>query len=228
MSNPEDRFDAAMSRRLAQLGAMPVDTSRLEKAVRAQIGAPVASPNFAWRKQIYRSLAALAASLIFVALIGMAFFQNRPAQASSDLMLQLHRDIVAGKIPAKSEDSFEDVNKDFSAFSKNGPQVMSPDAQVMGCCMPNVGNKQVFCVLLKEANTPVTLTIADLDAVKPSTAATVMYKGEAFHVQRSAELTMVTVDRGHHRLCLIGQLPAEKLMSLTDNLKTDVPQTPNP
>ena len=33
-----DKFEAAISRRLAKLGAMPVDTSHLERAVRAEIG----------------------------------------------------------------------------------------------------------------------------------------------------------------------------------------------
>ena len=42
--------------------------------------------------------------------------------------------------------------------------------------------------------------------------------GWTFHVQ-AGELNMVMVDRGTHRICLIGALPAEKLMGLTDQLK---------
>ena len=219
MSNPEDRFDAAMSRRLAQLGAMPVDTSHLDKAVRAQIGAPASTRNVLWRKKIYRSFAAVAASLIFVAIIGMAFFQNRPALASSDMMLQLHRDIVAGKISVMPVDSVDDVNQAFATFGHGGMKIQAPDMHVMSCCLKNVGSKEVYCVRLDEKNVPVTLTIADLDAVAALPGAPVMHHGEAFHVTSSDQLKMVTVDRGHFRICLIGELSAEQLMSLTDDLK---------
>jgi hypothetical protein len=207
-----DNFDQALTKRLAKLGAMPVDTSRLDRALRAQIAAPAAP-----RYRLFRSLAAIAASLILIALVGMALFQDRPVQASA--MLQMHRDIVAGKIETMKVDSVADVNAAFAAFGTGGIKMNAPQMHVDACCMQNLGGKQVYCVLLNEANTPVTLTIADLDAVKPLSSAPVMHNGEAFCVQSSAELNMITVDRGHYRVCLIGQLPPEKLMTLTDTLK---------
>ncbi len=212
-----DKFEAAISRRLAKLGAMPVDTSHLERAVRAEIGAPSSSVP---RYRLFRSIAGIAASLILVALVGLALLQNRPAQAAPELMLQLHRDMVSGKIPSMQVDSVDDVNKAFAAFGQGDVQLAAPpEMQLMACCMQDVGNKKVACILLKEQNLPVTLTVADLDALRPLASPPVTHNGEVFYVQTSGELNMITVDRGPHRICLIGQLPAEKLMNLTANLK---------
>ena len=211
-----DTFDQALAKRLAKLSTMPVDTSRLDRALRAALAPAVP----ARQRGIFRSLAAIAASVIFALLVGMAFLQNRPAQAAPDLMLQLHRDLVSGRIASMQVDSVDDVNQAFAAFGQAGVKMEAPpDTQLMACCLKDVGSKKVACILLQDQGTPVTLTVADLDAVRPLDAPPVLYHGETFHVQTGGDLNMITVDRGQHRICLIGALPAEKLMALTDNLK---------
>lgn len=136
------------------------------------------------------------------------------------MMMQLHRDLVSGKTMAMEVDTVEKVNKAFAAFGQEGVTVSAPpEMEFMKCCLQDVGNKKVACILLKEGNTAVTLTVADLDAVKTNMGAGVKHNGEDFHVVTAAELTMVTVDRGGHRICLIGELAAEKLMGLSDKLK---------
>jgi hypothetical protein len=214
---PDNAFDQAVSRRLARLSHMPVDTSSLERAVRAQVG----SPRLSWRR-ILRPIVAIAASLLFMAIVGVALLQNRSVQASADLMAQMHRDIVSGKVPTMRVDSIDDVNKMFAAFSANLPTLSTPpDTHLMSCCMRDIDGKgkRVGCVLLNDGGTPVTLTVADIQIVKPLVSDPVMHNGEAFHVQSSNELNMVMVDRGQHRICLIGQLPPEKLMTISDSLK---------
>ena len=135
-------------------------------------------------------------------------------------MLQLHRDLVSGRIASMQVDSVDDVNQAFAAFGQAGVKMEAPpDTQLMACCLKDVGHKKVACILLQDQGTPVTLTVADLDAVRPLDAPPVLYHGETFHVQTGGDLNMITVDRGQHRICLIGALPAEKLMALTDNLK---------
>ena len=214
----ENDFDQALSRRLAKLSTLPVDTSRLDRALREQIGLSTAKPA-AWNRYL-RPFAAIAASLILIAIVGFALLQNRPAQASTDVMLQMHRDIVANKITTMKVDSIAEVNTAFAAFQAGMPKLNEiPEAQAMSCCMQDVGNRKVGCVLLNNGTTPVTLTMADLDVVKPLTSEPVMHNGEAFHVRTSADLNMVTVDRGQHRICLIGAMPTDKLIALTDSLK---------
>lgn len=213
----EDEFDRAMSRRLATLGGMPVDTSHVDRAVRAQITALHGS--FAGR--FLRPIVTIAASLFIVIAVGIALVQNRPALASAEVMMQMHRDIVSGRVPTMQVDSMDDVNKAFAAFSAGLPTLNAPpEAHMMACCMRDVGNKKVGCVLLNDAGgAKVTLAIADIDAVRPLNTPPVEHNGEIFHVQTSGDLHMVTADRGHHRVCLIGELPVERLMALSDGVK---------
>lgn len=167
--------------------------------------------------RFWRPFAAVAAGLVLVAIVGMALLTGRPAQASE--MVQLHRDIVSGKVHTMPVDSVQEVNDAFAAFGKNGVKIEAPQMAVMSCCMQQVGSRQVYCVLMKEEGVPVTLTIADAGAVEGAKSPAVMHKGAEFHVEVSGELTMVTTERGGRRVCLIGALPAERLMGLAEGLK---------
>jgi hypothetical protein len=221
--------EAVKARLMADKNESKTDINEIETGIPAQIlisqrqgnlktDSPNDMPARVFRfPRLWRTAVGIAASIVLVAIVGMTLLQSRPAQAS--LMVQLHRDIVAGKIPTMKVESLAEVNAAFAAFGEHGIQMNAPDMHVMSCCMQNVGNKQVYCVLLNEGHVPVTLTIADLSAVSAAGGAAVAHNGEAFHVAASAELTMVTVDRGGHRLCLIGALPAEKLMGLAEGLK---------
>ena len=222
MSLPQSEhegMDQAVAGRRGKLGGMPVDTSRLDAAVRAEIGVKnVKEVNQGWR--ILRPLSAMAASLVLVAVLAVALMQGRPAVASPAIMAQMHRDIVSGQVPTMRADSLDDVNKAFAAFASGLPTLNAPSEMLpMACCMRNVGNKKVACVLLNDGGTPVTLAVADLGAVETPVSAPVTHKGGSFYVQNSGELNMVMLDRKGHRICLIGNLSPERLMALTDGLK---------
>jgi hypothetical protein len=218
-----DPFDEALSRRLAGLSAMPVDTSALDRALAAQLPPPPgraapAAPARSWSRTI-RPMAAVAASVLVMVTVILAM-QGRTVRASADVMAQMHRDIVAGRVPTMKADSIEKANAAFKAFGTDLPTLAQPpEAHAMACCMRNVGAHRVACVLLDSAGTPVTVAVAPADAVDTGPAASVAFHGQSFRVQKSAELTMVTLDRGRTRICLIGALPAERLMGLSGELK---------
>jgi hypothetical protein len=167
--------------------------------------------------RFWRPWAAVAAGLVLVAIVGMALLQGRAAQASE--MVQLHRDIVSGKVHTMPVESVAEVNEAFAAFGKNGVKIEAPQMAVMSCCMQQVGSRQVYCVLLKEEGVPVTLTIADAGAVEAAKSPAVMHKGVEYHVEAAGDLTMVTTERGGRRVCLIGALAAERLMGLAEGLR---------
>jgi hypothetical protein len=232
-----EAFEAALGRRLGKLSTLPVEMEGIEREVQRQVaGIKVQAPGQEHEvfgagsgaaevgaARVYRfprrwrTVVGIAASIALVAIVGLALLQSRPAEASQ--MVQLHRDIVAGKIATMKVDSIAEVNEAFAAFGRHGIRMSAPEMHVMACCMQNVGNKQVYCVLLNDGGVPVTLTIAELGAVQAARGRVVMRNGEAFHLATSAELTMVTVDRGGLRLCLIGAAAAERLMGLTEGLR---------
>jgi hypothetical protein len=219
MNNPS--LENALKNRLSKLGSMPVEMTEIERRVAAEIQNESPSTRQT-RSTVYRFPRAwrlavgIAASIVVVAILSLAIFQARPAEAA--LMMQLHRDIVSGKVATMKVDSLTEVNEAFKAFGRQGLQMSAPNLHVMSCCMQNVDRKQVYCVLLNEGGVPVTLVIADVDAVESARGDTVTYKGESFHKTQSSDLTMITVDRQKLRFCLIGAVPAERLMELTRGL----------
>ena len=144
--------------------------------------------------------------------------------ASTSQMVQLHEDLVSGKTPAMQVDSIGAANKVLSAQSAGSPQVPNmPADHVMACCMKSVKDKKVACVLLEDAGVPLTLTVANAADMSLPTSPTVNRGGVVFHVQSYSQpkgtLNMVMAERNGHWICLIGSIPAEKLMDIASQIR---------
>ncbi len=210
-----DPIDELIGKRLARLGSEPVDTTNLDKLIRAEI--PQSKP--LWFR-VARPLAAVAAGLIVVIVAVTMFFSSQQALASPADMAQMHRDMVFGKIATMKVDSMDEANKAIAAMVGNFPQLSEPpETHTMACCMRNVGDKKVACVLLNNGNTPVTLTVAKTEDVKKPGGTPTVREGQTFYVQTFDKLNMVMCNRQQHWICLIGELPPDKLMELSGGLK---------
>ena len=216
-------FDDALSHRLAKLSTMPVDTTRLDRALRAQIGAPnaadtsVGRPTKSWQRSL-RPLVAVAASLVVIAIVSLALLQNRPVRA--DALVQLHNDIVGGKIPSVQVASIDDVNKAFNAFQCGAPMMTaSGDVQPRCCCVGKLGNKKVPCIMLNGDKVPVTMALVDAGDVKLAGATTMTHNGETFHITSHGGMNLVVVERNNHAVCIVGALPTDQLIALADQVK---------
>jgi hypothetical protein len=219
----EDAFERALSKRLAGLSAMPVDTTAFDKALRAQLPVPEAEavmrPAWGWRRAV-RPAMAVAASLIVVALVALSL-QNQTVQAvPADAMVQMHRDIVAHKVDTIEVDSIEKANVAIAAFGgeKMPRMAAEPESHQMLCCMRSVGDKKVSCVLLKSEGVPVTLAVARAHMEPSAGSKRVEQKGQVYDVQTMGELTMVMFERGGQHVCMIGALPESKLVGLCEGL----------
>ncbi len=210
-----DPVDDLIAQRLSRLASRPVDTTQLDKKIRAEIPS---SPS-RWHR-IARPLTAIAAVLIVLIAASALLFNNRPALASAADMVQMHRDMVSGQIATMKVDSIDDANKAIAAMVGNFPQLSEPpETHTMACCMRNVGNKKVACVLLNDGATPVTMTVAKSEDVQPPSTTPTTHNGQLYYVQSFDNLNMVMSNRQQHWICLIGQLPPEKLMDLSSGLK---------
>jgi hypothetical protein len=216
--NPlSDAADAAISRRLARLAALPVDTSGLEKALAKQLPPP---PGRIRLRAWWKPLTAVAASLLLIGTLAAVLLPGREAQASSIQMAQMHQDIVAGRIPTMHAGSIEEANRAIAAMAGNFPSLPTPPAaHAMACCMRNVGKKKVACVLLDSGNVPVTMTVANASDVESPTSGATVRDGVTYHVQSVGELNMVMTERDGRWLCFVGALPVERLMDLATGVK---------
>jgi hypothetical protein len=216
----ESDVDRAVAMRLARLRTRPVDTSRLDKLVRAQLPLPekTARPLLGW----FRPLRAVAASLILLATVAAILLSSSGGQAlaSPTQMAQMHEDIVAGRTAVMKVDSIAAANQALAEQSPQSPTLPEmPPEHVMACCMQSVQNKKVACVLLQNQGTPVTMTVANAADMKLPAVPTVTKGGVTYRVQAVGKLNMVMTERGGRWVCLIGEASADQLMDLAAKLQ---------
>jgi len=215
----DEALDQAVSARLAKLRTMPVDTSNLDKVLRATIP----SSRREWRILSFRPLRALAASMVLVSAIAAAIMlsaSSGPALAEPAQMAQVHQDIVSGRIPVMQVASIEAANKMLNAQSPGAPTLpQMPESHVMACCMKSVHNKKMACVLLRDEGVPITLAVASAADMKLAPAPVMKRKGIDYRVQKFGDLNMVMTEQNGKWLCLIGQVSADHLMDVAAQVK---------
>jgi hypothetical protein len=221
------RLDRATADRLARLRSLPVDTTRLERLVQAQVprpGAAVARPRFTiFRLRPIRAVAASLLLLTGLAAVLLLTTSGGPVLASPAQMAQMHEDLVAGRVPVMWADSVEAANRMLASKSPESPEIPGvpslPADHAMACCMRSVKDKKVACLLLRTDGVPVTLTVANAADMSLPKSPTVTRGGVTYHQQSSGKLNMVMTERNRRWVCLIGELPAERLMDVADQLR---------
>ena len=213
-------LDRAVAGRLAKLRTMPVDTSRLDAAVRAQIPRPGRErpTRIGW----FRPFRAIAASITLLAILAAVLLSTSggPALASPAQMARFHQSLVSGEVPVTQVSSIEAANKVLTAKWPQSPQLPDvPQDHVMACCMKSVKDKWLACVLLKRDGVPVTMTVANASDMKLPRSPTVERGGVTYHVQSFEQVNMVMTERDGRWVCLISELPAERLMEIAQKLQ---------
>jgi hypothetical protein len=216
----QDPLDRATAQRLARLGSMPVDVSRLDQSLRAVLPPPPAvrrSRSFIWSAP----MRAVAALLLMVGIAAAVLLSTSGNRALAAQMAQVHEDMVSGKTPVVQVTSLDEANRMLSAQWPDSPGVPAlPADHVMACCMKSVKDKKVACVLLKSEGEPITLTVAKAsDMSMPAMSPTLDRGGVTYHVQSFNGLNMVMTERNERWICLIGRVPTERLMDLAVRLQ---------
>jgi hypothetical protein len=222
----DQRWDEAVSRRLGKLRSMPVDVSRLEQRVRAQVppsdpASPAPLRLSHWTRGL-KALRAVAAGFILLVITAALLLSTSggPAVASPVVMAQLHEDIVSGRTPVMQVESVTAANQALAKQWAQSPQIPNvPNDHIMACCMRSMQNKKVACVLLNGENEPVTMTVANAADMDSPKSPTMTRNGVTYHVQSKGSLNMVMTERNDRWVCLVGRLPVERLMELASNLE---------
>lgn len=217
----DERWEKAVAGRLSKLRTMPVETARLAATLRAQIPEPARATRGMWRSM--RSFRAVAASILLlgtVAAVLLVATASRPVLASPAEMARMHHQLVSGEMPAMQVESIEAANKVLAGEHPHLPALPGvPADHVMACCMTSVKDKKVACVLMKREGVPVSLMVArSKDMRTPSSPAT-LHDGVRYHVQSSGKLNMVMAERDGRWVCLIGELPTERLIDIAVQLR---------
>lgn len=215
-----NELDQAVSRRLGRLRSLPVETARLDRLIQEQIPRPQGQDR--QRGLWLRPLRAVAAILVFAVLLGALIWSSSggPAMASTAEMAQLHRDVVSGRVPVIQVDSIDQAGAALSGKWPEQPGLPeAPDSHVMACCMRSVKDRKVACVLFKNEGQPVTLSVAKASDLRSPQSPSLKRDGLQYHIESSDNLNMVSVQREGRWICLIGELPVDRLIDIAHGLR---------
>ncbi len=212
-----DAVEQAIADRLSRLKAIPVDASGLDRVFQEMLPGARRSVQAPW----FRPMRAVAAVLMVGALASgiLLLTTGQQVLASPAVMARMHRDLVAGHVPVTRVATIDEASHILAMGGDNHPDLpQAPDAHVMACCMREIKDRKVACVLLEEAGVPVTMSVANASDMKLPRSPTVVQDGVSYHVQVIDELTMVMTERNQRWVCLISELPAERLISIAGRL----------
>jgi hypothetical protein len=218
-SNQNDRLDEATAQRLARLRSMPVDTSRLDQFIQAEIPRQDSKPSGLSIFFHSRPVRAIAAGVGMLLMIGVVMWSltGGAVLASPDTMAKFHEELVSGRVAAVRVDTIADANRTLADQWNMGVELPSvPQEHVMLCCMRNIKDKHVACVLLRsDGGVPVTMAVAKaMDMRLPADSQTVVSDGVTYHIESSGKLNMVMSQRQGRWICLIGELPPQRLIHI--------------
>jgi hypothetical protein len=217
------RQDEAVAARLRKLSTFPVDLSRLERQIQAEIPRPQRQrQRQRLRMRLIRPLAAVAASITIVAVIVAALIATSSNQvmASPAQMAQFHQDILSNKIAVTKVDSIEAAGQVLANQWPQSPDLpRAPEAHVMACCMNSIKDKKVACVLLRSEGAPITMSVANASDMRSPVGDKVVRNGAKYHLMSSGALNMISTERNGRWVCLIGQVPSERLITIAEQLQ---------
>lgn len=205
--NSHDIVEQAIISRLRGLKRTPVDTHSLEAIISRQIP----RPRQFWQR-MWRPVAAIAASIMIIVAVGIALSINSSeAHASPAMMAQIHRDIITGKVATMDTHNLDEANKAIAAMvdgSLQLPQI--PLTHKMSCCMREVKDRKMACVLFEKEGVPVTISIAKASD----------FKGPRHDSVMSADgIQMIMMERNGMWICMMAEMPAEQLKALADKMR---------
>lgn len=209
----QEQLDAATRQRLSRLAAMPVDTSNLERRLRAEMGDPPARRAFPMPLRTWGGL--IAAMLVIVATLVFTVGTPAPATAAPGEMLRLHRAMVMGDIPVTPTSDEAAVRAMVASDWDAGEGLAElPGSLLHACCLHKVGGKPVLGLLLNTDGGPITIAMADARGMKPFDGPAIVRDGRRYVVHEIDGTTMAMVRVRDRLLCFMGAVPADELVAL--------------
>lgn len=216
MTDPLDPQQESIRRRLRQLAALPTDTSRLDRFLQAQLGVgPVASARPNWFLAHWRSLSAVAASLAALLTVALVLTASPSAlHAEPTVMARLHADIVSGQIPMTRVGSIREASDLIARDWPDAPSLPTlPVDHDLACCLKDFEGRRVVCLVFEDDGTPISVVVASRKSLKSSHTPT------AAVVHTSGAVNMVMKERDGRFICVMGKVPASRLLQLAEGFQ---------
>lgn len=217
---PENRLEVATSHRLARLAGRPVDTASLERRLASAIEEPPASASPpVWLLRWSRPAQAAAAVVLLVLVGWMLTQQESSAIAAPAELAQIHRQMIAGDLETTPVMSIEAANAAISGQWESAPAIpQAPGAQVMACSLHLVQGARLAVVRLEYNDAVVKLAVAHARDIQSPGGRQVERGGQRFVLHEHEGVTMAMTRHGDRWLCVMGELPEQKLLELAGGI----------
>ena len=219
------RLDQTVAGRLARLRTMPVETSRLDAMLRAQLPP---NPEVLGRASMFAAslawigpLRAAAAMLLLVGVIALVLVSSSgPALAAPSDMAAVHQKLVAGEMVVTRVGSVEEagrVLKQQWAQAPDLPQI--PAEHVAACCLNSVKDRRIACLLLDGHDGPVSVVVGNAGDFRLPDGPQQVVNGVTYRVKASGKVNMVMTEHADRLVCVMGEADPDRLIELAAELR---------
>lgn len=224
--------DAALARRLAQLGHKPVDTQRLEHRLDAAFASfddadqsdaspSLPPPAFSLGRWL-QPVAGLAAMLAIVATLFFVFFTTPPTASAAVVDLsQLHRHVEEGRFAIPTRASINAVSQ-LIAEQRDGTLILPEPmrgARVQSCCLADVQADLIALAVLKDGGPTVSLVVAQSPDFAHEMGTVIDIDGRRFFGHELNGVRMMMANQDDRWLCVMGDRSYEALAQIAAEVR---------
>jgi hypothetical protein len=211
-----ERLDEAVSKRLAKLAGMPVDSTQLQRRLHARLGLTKHDRRRLVLRHWLRPLGTVAAAILILGLVGWVFVVGgSPAVAAPSDMARIYQDMVTGEVHRQMVTDVAEANRQIRAQWSQAPQIPRPQSvDISSCCLHHVKGVTVAAVLMEYRGEPVTLVVALGQELSSADGPSIVRGGRSFTAHEQDGLQMVMTHEDQRWLCVMGKLPIEQLVDL--------------
>ncbi|GAB4108238.1 MAG: hypothetical protein Kow00105_14680 [Phycisphaeraceae bacterium] len=225
-----EELDAATAKRLAKLARSAPDVSALKQKLDAALDEaqhasdvgrshpPRAYPFHRYLKPIASLAAVLALTITALLLVNL----NSPSATAAAIdLVQLHRDLAAGRIAMVPVQSADQANRWIASQRADAPALpksINADS-VRSCCLADVHGKLVAVALIRHDQADVTLVVADAPGFAVPMGKTYQLHNRTLHAHEIDGINMVMTSRDNRWLCVMGDLDQDSLADLAAQIE---------
>jgi hypothetical protein len=222
--NPDhdDELAAAIAKRLARLRGRSVNAEELSRTVRERVSGNHYLTHPSHRRM--SSLRVLTVGALLAAVLAAVVTISRDrggVLATSAQLAEIHFDNAHGDKAAVAVGSIESAERILSAEWSECPPIPKSDAMlVRSCHLHKVSGKRLACVEATVDGTILTLAVAHSDDFRLPGGPNVIRNGMTIYIQSSAGINIVIAKKNERWVCLMADLPTERLVEITASLRT--------
>lgn len=202
-----------VAKRLEKLRDRPLEMERLRERVRSAVAA---SRPTARMLRWFTSVRTIAAILLITGAVVAVLWMTSggPLPASAEELSSIHRENASGESHATPVDSVQSAHQVLAAQWSDCPHLPQVPASALASChVQRFSGKRLACLALRVEGQAMTLVVAHAaDMRVPTTGQRVARGGVNYCVQSSGGVNIVIAQRDGLWLCLMSELPAEKII----------------